>query len=114
MPPILLPVEKRRGVTRSLGAAVRLLALAGCAAALGGCYFPDNVAGSPAAFDYRLPGGLSAVELRHVLRAAAASGRLAGLEVTIYNPALDTDGSAGRALTDMLVAALGTSAGWGA
>ena len=35
------------------------------------------------AVDYRLPGGLSAVELRHVLRAAAASGRLAGLEVTI-------------------------------
>ena len=55
------------------------------------------------AVDYRLPGGLSAVELRHVLRAAAASGRLAGLEVTIYNPALDHDGSAGRLLADALV-----------
>ena len=55
------------------------------------------------AVDYRLPGGLSAVELRHVLRAAAASGRLAGLEVTIYNPSLDHDGSAGRLLADALV-----------
>ena len=55
------------------------------------------------AVDYRLPGGLSAVELRHVLRAAAASGRLAGLEVTIYNPALDHDGSAGRLLANALV-----------
>src|SRR5262245_17806040 len=50
-----LPVEERRGMRRSLGAtAARLLALAGCAAALGGCYFPDNVASTPAAFDYRL------------------------------------------------------------
>jgi arginase len=55
------------------------------------------------AVDYRLSGGLSAVELRHVLRAAAASGRLAGLEVTIYNPSLDHDGSAGRLLADALV-----------
>ena len=55
------------------------------------------------AVDYRLPGGLSGIELRHVLRAAAASGRLAGLEVTIYNPALDHDGSAGRLLADALV-----------
>ena len=55
------------------------------------------------AVDYRLPGGLSAVELRHVLRAAAASGRLAGLEVTIYNPSLDHDGLAGRLLADALV-----------
>ena len=61
------------------------------------------------AVDYRLPGGLSAVELRHVLRAAASSGRLAGLEVTIYNPALDHDGSAGRLLADALVDGLGMS-----
>ena len=61
------------------------------------------------AVDYRLPGGLSAVELRHVLRAAAASGRLAGLEVTIYNPTLDHDGSAGRLLADALVDGLSLS-----
>ena len=55
------------------------------------------------AVDYRLPGGLSAMELSHVVRAAAESGRLAALEVTIYNPALDPDGTAGRLLADTLV-----------
>jgi hypothetical protein len=35
-----------------------------------------------------------------------------GLEVTIYNPALDEHGSAGRGLTGALAAALGTSAPW--
>jgi pilus assembly protein CpaD len=55
MPSIKLPVEKRRGMKCSFGAAAaRLLAIAGCAAALGGCYLPDNVANTPAAFDYRL------------------------------------------------------------
>jgi arginase len=61
------------------------------------------------AVDYRLPGGLSAEELRHVLRAAAESGGLAGLEVTIYNPALDGDGSAGQLLVDALVDGLSVS-----
>lgn len=55
MPSIKLPVEKRRGMKRSWGAAAaRLLAIAGCTAALGGCYLPDNLANTPAAFDYRL------------------------------------------------------------
>jgi arginase len=64
------------------------------------------------AVDYRLPDGLSWDEAVSVLTMAIGSGRVAGLEVTIYNPALDSDGSAGRALTDMFVAALGTSAAW--
>jgi arginase len=58
------------------------------------------------AVDYRLPGGLSAAELTTVLRIALATGRAMGLEVTIYNPALDRDGEAGRRLTDLLVDAL--------
>jgi arginase len=61
------------------------------------------------AVDYRLPGGFSWAEALSVLTTAMSSGRVAGLEVTIYNPTLDPDGSAGRALTDMLVAALSTS-----
>ena len=64
------------------------------------------------AVDYRLPGGLSWNELKSVLTLAIASGRAVGLEVTIYNPALDDDGSAGRELTSTLVVALGTSAPW--
>ena len=62
------------------------------------------------AVDYRIPDGFTWDELTSVLTTALASGRVAGLEVTIYNPVLDVDGSAGRKLTDMLVAALGTSA----
>lgn len=58
------------------------------------------------AVDYRLPDGLSADELGAVLRIALASGKAVGLEVTIYNPALDADGSAGRALVDILASAL--------
>jgi arginase len=58
------------------------------------------------AVDYRLPDGLSVDELKTVLRAALASGKAVGLEVTIYNPALDADGSAGRALADALADAL--------
>ena len=62
------------------------------------------------AVDYRLPDGLSLEELETALTIALASGKVVGLEVTIYNPALDRDGSAGRRLTETLVRVLGTSA----
>jgi arginase len=55
------------------------------------------------AVDYRQPGGLTSAELTHLLRAAEDSGRVAGLEVTIYNPALDAAGAAGRVLADAIV-----------
>ncbi len=64
------------------------------------------------AVDYRLPDGFSWSDVTSILRQALASGRAVGLEVTIYNPALDEDGTAGRELTDVLVGALGTSAPW--
>ena len=58
------------------------------------------------AVDYRLPGGLRPEELAVVLKTALASGRAAGMEVTIYNPALDPGGDAGRTLVETLVEAL--------
>lgn len=58
------------------------------------------------AVDYRIPDGLRWRELHALLATAVDSGRLVGLEVTIYNPALDEDGAAGKALVDVLVAAL--------
>jgi arginase len=64
------------------------------------------------AVDFRVPGGLSWDELAAALRIIMASGKAVGIEVTIYNPRLDGDGSAGRGLTDMLAAALGTAAPW--
>ena len=61
------------------------------------------------AVDYRLPGGLSWQELITVLQVAMASGRAAGIEVTIYNPKLDPEGRAGRGLVDALVEGLGVA-----
>lgn len=58
------------------------------------------------AVDFRVPGGLSWDELGAVLRIALASGKAVGLEITIYNPRLDTDGRAGRGLVNVLAAAL--------
>jgi arginase len=58
------------------------------------------------AVDYRQPDGLSPDELATILAAALATGRVAGIEVTIYNPALDPDGTAGAALTGVLACGL--------
>ena len=50
-----------------------------------------------------LPGSMlmSREELTTALRVAMASGKAVGLEVAIYNPSLDEDGSAGRLLNDV-------------
>ena len=57
------------------------------------------------AVDFRVPGGLGWDDVVAVLRTALASGKAVGIEVTIYNPALDKDGSAGRGLVDVLTRA---------
>jgi arginase len=62
------------------------------------------------AVDYRQPGGLTADELATILAAVMATGRVAGVEVTIYNPALDPAGTAGAALTGALARGLGGGA----
>lgn len=58
------------------------------------------------AVDYRLPGGLSWDELETVIRMAMDSGRAVGIEVTIFNPSLDGDGSLAAALVGCLTRAL--------
>ncbi|MFI6317442.1 arginase family protein [Nonomuraea sp. NPDC050556] len=55
------------------------------------------------AVDYRLPGGLSAAEFTELVSLLPA----AALDVAIYNPALDPDGTAGRTLARCLVEGLG-------
>ena len=45
------------------------------------------------AVDYRMPGGLSWEELTTVLRTSIATGRAAGIDITIFNPRLDPDGT---------------------
>jgi len=58
------------------------------------------------AVDFRVPDGLSWDELMTALEIILTSERAVGLEVTIYNPSLDEDGSAGRGLVEVLAGAL--------
>jgi arginase len=58
------------------------------------------------AVDYRLPDGLSWDELETVLAGAVATGAVVGIEITIFNPTLDADGSITQALVASLSRAL--------
>ncbi|MEU3298973.1 arginase family protein [Streptomyces sp. NPDC006678] len=58
------------------------------------------------AVDYRIPGGLTWQELESVLRTALGDERAAGLDVTIFNPRLDPDGTIAVRLTECLNRAL--------
>ncbi len=58
------------------------------------------------AVDYRLPGGLSWAEVSTVLAAAIVSGRLAGIDITIFNPALDLTGAIAAQFVDTIITGL--------
>ena len=58
------------------------------------------------AVDYRTPGGLSWEELTKIVRAAVASGKALGLDLTIFNPRLDPDGTLAERLVAFLVDAV--------
>ncbi|QSQ18921.1 arginase family protein [Pyxidicoccus parkwayensis] len=62
------------------------------------------------AVDSRQPDGLRPEELSEVLALLAGSGRVAGVDVTIYDPSLDPGRTAARVLTDVLVQGLGALA----
>ncbi|WP_406208623.1 arginase family protein [Streptomyces sp. NBC_01017] len=54
------------------------------------------------AVDYHLPGGLTWEELESVLRTALGDPRAVGLDVTIFNPRLDPDGTIATRLAECL------------
>lgn len=59
------------------------------------------------AVDWRVPGGLTPGEVVGLARPLVSSGLIAGMDVTIYNPALDTDDfAAGRVLLDVVASIL--------
>ena len=58
------------------------------------------------ATDYLMPDGLSLAELKALLGPLAGSPRLAGINVTCFNPEKDRDGSCGTALVEMLKSTL--------
>ncbi len=64
------------------------------------------------AVDYREPGGLTWEEVEHVVAATVRTGRLSGLEVTIYNPSLDEPGAPRAArIVDLLASTLNAGPG---
>jgi arginase len=59
------------------------------------------------AVDWRVPGGLTPGEVVGLARPLVSNGLIAGMDVTIYNPALDTeDLAAGRVLLDVVASIL--------
>jgi arginase len=59
------------------------------------------------AVDWRVAGGLSAAEVVALARPLVHSGLVAGMDVTIYNPSLDSDDlPAGRVLLDVVTGIL--------
>ena len=109
LPPQLLALDltevRRLGVERAAQLAVEHLAKVPCGFFI---HLDADVVSDDLmpAVDYRIPDGLNWDELRTVLQVALASGRAMGIEVTIYNPALDASGESGRGLARTLVEAL--------
>lgn len=58
------------------------------------------------AVDYRMPGGLGTTDLRLALFQVLRSGRVVGMDVTIFNPTLDPTGRIAHTFTDLLVSSL--------
>jgi arginase len=58
------------------------------------------------AVDYRLNGGLSFCELSELLKIIFASGRSVGMDVTIFNPNFDSDGSIAHRFVSSLLEGL--------
>ena len=58
------------------------------------------------AVDYRLHDGLSVGEVVAAIRRAVKTGGVRGVNVTIFNPTLDWDGSQAKLLVNLLGAAL--------
>lgn len=105
-----LPEVQRRGAEGAARAAVEHVArdqLDGFFIHLDADVLSDEVM---PAVDYRIPGGLSWAELETILRTALASGRAVGIEITIYNPKLDADGSSGRGLVETVASAFAAAA----
>ena len=58
------------------------------------------------AVDYRHPGGLTWEEAAEILRGLLGAGGARGLEVTIFNPRLDADGSLAQRLSGLITTAV--------
>jgi arginase len=57
------------------------------------------------AVDYRLPGGLTFAEVQQLISKLMATNKIAGMSISIFNPALDIDGNIAVKISDCLAAA---------
>ncbi len=58
------------------------------------------------AVEYRLPGGVTFKETGHLLNQLVQTGKITGISVTIFNPALDKSGEIAIKISDCLVSGL--------
>lgn len=61
------------------------------------------------AVDYRLPGGLQFSEVEYLIKALLSTGRIVGMSVTIFNPALDTERTVAKNITETLARAFNST-----
>lgn len=61
------------------------------------------------AVDYRLPGGLDPEKVEKLIKKLLATGRMAGISITIFNPKLDPDGRIAKRITASIGRALNRS-----
>lgn len=54
------------------------------------------------AVDYRLPGGLTFIQMGYLLNRLIQTGQIIGMDITIFNPTLDKDGEISVKVTDCL------------
>lgn len=101
-----LDAVRRHGVSQAIGRALEQL----CTPALDGfwIHLDSDVLDDAVmpAVDYRMPGGLHWDELSTILARAIGSGRALGIDVTIFNPALDGTGAIARDFVDALARGL--------
>lgn len=97
---------RREGTDRCLAEAMELLSQDGIGRVW--VHFDTDVIDNQLnpAVDYPLTGGLDWYEAAEAIAAARATGRMAGLSVSIFNPRKDHDGRITMALTDCLVQGL--------
>ncbi|AFU58799.1 putative arginase/agmatinase/formiminoglutamase [Candidatus Nitrososphaera gargensis Ga9.2] len=58
------------------------------------------------AVDYRLSGGLSYGDISQLLQILLGTGKAVGMDIAIFNPKLDSDGSIARRLVSSLASGL--------
>jgi arginase len=103
-----LPAIRRRGIEATAGEAIAHLTREGGPRDGFWIHVDADVLDDTLmpAVDYRLPGGLSWEELTRIVRVAIQSRRALGLDVTIYNPQLDSDGTGAEGLVRMIADAV--------